>query len=38
VERLLTPEEVAAAIIWLASPASSGITGAIVPVDGGLAL
>jgi NAD(P)-dependent dehydrogenase (short-subunit alcohol dehydrogenase family) len=29
---------VAATLAFLASPASSGMTGAIVPVDGGLAL
>jgi SDR family mycofactocin-dependent oxidoreductase len=36
--RLLDPAEVAAVLAFLASPASSGMTGAIVPVDGGLAL
>jgi SDR family mycofactocin-dependent oxidoreductase len=38
VGRLLAPEEIAAVLAFLASPASSGMTGAIVPVDGGLAL
>jgi SDR family mycofactocin-dependent oxidoreductase len=37
-ERLLEPEEVAAALVWLAGEASSGVTGADVAVDGGLAL
>jgi SDR family mycofactocin-dependent oxidoreductase len=36
--RLLTPAEVAAAIAWLAGPDSSGITGATLPVDGGLSV
>jgi SDR family mycofactocin-dependent oxidoreductase len=36
--RLLDPSEIAAVIAFLASPASSGMTGATVPVDGGLAL
>jgi SDR family mycofactocin-dependent oxidoreductase len=36
--RLLDAAEVAAVLAFLASPASSGMTGAIVPVDGGLAL
>jgi SDR family mycofactocin-dependent oxidoreductase len=36
--RLVSADEVAAALIWLAGPASSGMTGAVVPVDGGLAL
>ena len=33
--RLLDPAEVAAVLAFLASPASSGMTGAVVPVDGG---
>ena len=37
-DRLLRPEEVAAALVWLAGDGSSGMTGAVVPVDGGLAL
>jgi SDR family mycofactocin-dependent oxidoreductase len=37
-DRLLRPEEVAAALVWLAGPGSSGMTGGAVPVDGGLAL
>jgi SDR family mycofactocin-dependent oxidoreductase len=36
VQRLLEPEEVAAALVWLAGEGSSGITGAVIPVDGGL--
>jgi len=36
--RLLTPAEVAAVLVFLAGPASSAMTGAVVPVDGGLAL
>jgi SDR family mycofactocin-dependent oxidoreductase len=38
VHRLLAPDEVAAALAWLAGAASGGITGAVLPVDGGLAL
>jgi SDR family mycofactocin-dependent oxidoreductase len=34
--RLLEPSEVASAIVWLCSPASSAITGADVAVDGGM--
>jgi NAD(P)-dependent dehydrogenase (short-subunit alcohol dehydrogenase family) len=30
--------EVAAALVWLAGESSSGVTGALLPVDGGLAL
>jgi len=37
-ERLLEPAEVAAALVWLAGEQSSGVTGADVAVDGGLAL
>ncbi|HEX3830361.1 MAG TPA: mycofactocin-coupled SDR family oxidoreductase [Solirubrobacteraceae bacterium] len=36
VERLLEPAEVAALLVWLAGRESSGLTGAVVPVDGGL--
>jgi NAD(P)-dependent dehydrogenase (short-subunit alcohol dehydrogenase family) len=30
----VTPDEVAEAILWLASPAASGVTGALLPVSG----
>ena len=36
IERLLTPEEPAALVAWLCGPDSGGITGAALPVDGGL--
>jgi SDR family mycofactocin-dependent oxidoreductase len=35
-QRLLEPGEPAALIAWLCSPASSGLTGAVLPVDGGM--
>ncbi len=38
VGRLLEPEEVAAALVWLAGEASGAMTGAVIPVDGGLSL
>jgi SDR family mycofactocin-dependent oxidoreductase len=36
--RLLEPSEVAAALVWFAGQDSSAMTGAVVAVDGGLAL
>ena len=36
--RILQPAEVAAVIAFLAGPGSSAMTGAVVPVDGGLSL
>jgi SDR family mycofactocin-dependent oxidoreductase len=34
--RLLDPEEIAEAVAWLCSPAASGLTGAVLPVDAGM--
>lgn len=34
--RIVEPEEVAQAVLFLASPLASGITGAVLPVDAGL--
>jgi SDR family mycofactocin-dependent oxidoreductase len=36
VERLLSPDEIAAAVAWLCSPDSSALTGSVVSADGGL--
>ena len=36
--RLAHPDEVAAAVTWLASDASAYISGAVIPVDGGLGM
>jgi SDR family mycofactocin-dependent oxidoreductase len=38
IQRLIDPAEVAAVLSFLAGPASSGMTGAVVAVDGGLAM
>lgn len=35
-ERLLQPAEVAALVVWLCGRASSGVTGAVLPVDAGM--
>jgi NAD(P)-dependent dehydrogenase (short-subunit alcohol dehydrogenase family) len=36
IERLIRPEEVSNAVMWLASEWASAITGVALPVDGGL--
>jgi NAD(P)-dependent dehydrogenase (short-subunit alcohol dehydrogenase family) len=38
IERLIEPEEVAAAIAWLTGPDTGAITGADHAIDGGLSL
>ncbi len=37
-DRLIDPEEIAAMLVWLAGPGGSAVTGATIPVDGGLSL
>jgi SDR family mycofactocin-dependent oxidoreductase len=37
-ERLIEPDEVAALLVWLAGPAGAAVTGAALPVDGGLTI
>jgi SDR family mycofactocin-dependent oxidoreductase len=37
-ERLIEPGEVAALLAWLAGPDADAMTGAIIPVDGGLSI
>lgn len=36
IDRLIEPEEVTAAVLWLASPGSRMVTGVALPVEGGL--
>lgn len=36
--RILQPEEIASAVSWLAAPEQSAMTGAAVPVDGGMTI
>jgi NAD(P)-dependent dehydrogenase (short-subunit alcohol dehydrogenase family) len=36
IERLIEPEEVTEAVVWLASPGARMVTGVALPIDGGL--
>lgn len=36
IRRLIEPDEIAEAVVWLCGPAASALTGAVLPVDGGL--
>jgi NAD(P)-dependent dehydrogenase (short-subunit alcohol dehydrogenase family) len=36
--RISAPEEIAGVVVWLASPAASYVTGAVIPADGGYTL
>jgi SDR family mycofactocin-dependent oxidoreductase len=36
IRRLIEPSEIAGAVVWLCGPAASALTGAVLPVDGGL--
>ena len=38
IERLLEPAEVAAMVVWLAGEGAGGVTGTLMPVDGGLSI
>ena len=36
IRRLIEPNEIADAVVWLCGPTASALTGAVLPVDGGL--
>ncbi len=36
--RYASPEEIASTVVWLASPGAAYVTGAVIPVDGGLGM